>query len=222
MLHGMSRRFWAEALSTAVYVKNRSPAAAVPGKTPFEALHGHVPNVEHLREFGSVCYSHIPRDERKKIDPKSRRCLFLGYGDTVKGYRLYDEVKKKVIYSRDVRFEEKRIIIDESFDEENDPQEEVIPGDENIPQGGDFSKTEEKNELKTAIPEIETHDDATKEETGKRTKRKTKEPDRFGEWAYVAKDPVSYKQAMKSDDKEKWKTAMETKFSLYKKMMFEI
>ena len=49
---------------------------------------------------------HIPKDERKKLDSKSRRCIFLGYGVTTKGYRLYDPMKKKVCYSRDVIFME--------------------------------------------------------------------------------------------------------------------
>jgi len=40
--------FWAEALSTSVYVRNRSPTMAVRGMTPVEAWIGEKPNVEHL------------------------------------------------------------------------------------------------------------------------------------------------------------------------------
>ena len=36
----LPHRFWAEALSTAVYLRNRSPAMAVKGMTPFEAWTG--------------------------------------------------------------------------------------------------------------------------------------------------------------------------------------
>ena len=36
--------------------------------TPFEAWNGIKPNVSHLKTFGSICYSHIPKDERKKLD----------------------------------------------------------------------------------------------------------------------------------------------------------
>ena len=77
-------------LSTAVYLRNRSPSKAVEGMTPFEAYHGRKPSVENLRAFGCVCYAHIAKDERKKLDPVARRCVLVGYGTEVKGYRLYD------------------------------------------------------------------------------------------------------------------------------------
>ena len=106
MLHQMPRKFWAEALSTAVYLKNKSPATAMPNMTPYEALNGAKPDVAHLRQFGSICYTHIPKDEREKLDPKAKKCIFLGYGDHVKGYRLFDESRSRVLYSRDVQFDE--------------------------------------------------------------------------------------------------------------------
>ena len=56
-------KFWAEALSTAVYLRNRSPTKSVEGMTPFEAWMGEKPNVEHLRTFGCVAYSHVAKDE---------------------------------------------------------------------------------------------------------------------------------------------------------------
>lgn len=35
----LSKRYWAEAISTAVYLKNRCPTRAIQGKTPYEAWH---------------------------------------------------------------------------------------------------------------------------------------------------------------------------------------
>ena len=46
------------------------------------------------------------KDERKKLDPTARKCIFLSYGNVTKGYRLYDPVKAFVIHSRDVIFDE--------------------------------------------------------------------------------------------------------------------
>ena len=42
----LPKRFWAKALSTAVYTRNRSPTKAVNGMTPFEAWTGEKPNVD--------------------------------------------------------------------------------------------------------------------------------------------------------------------------------
>ena len=74
-------------------------------KTPYEAWSGDRPNVKHLRVFGCIAYAHVPKDERKKLDSKSRKCILLGYGAEIKGYRLYVE-RPKVLHSRDVIFDE--------------------------------------------------------------------------------------------------------------------
>ena len=49
---------------------------------------------------------HIPKENRSKIDDKSMKCNFMGYVDGELGYHLWDLVKKKVIRSRDVVFNE--------------------------------------------------------------------------------------------------------------------
>ncbi|XP_063370326.1 uncharacterized protein LOC134658603 [Cydia amplana] len=49
---GLDNRFWAEALMTAVYLKNRSPTSALSGHTPLEKLTGLKPNLSHLHTFG--------------------------------------------------------------------------------------------------------------------------------------------------------------------------
>ena len=64
----ISHTFWAEALSTAVYLRNRSITKAVYGKTPYEALTGEKPDVEHLRTFGCMAFAHVAKDERQKLD----------------------------------------------------------------------------------------------------------------------------------------------------------
>lgn len=64
------------------------------------------PNVEHFRVFGCVCHVHVPAVKRTKLDEKSHKCVLLGLSNESKGYRLYDPVTKKIIVSRDVKFEE--------------------------------------------------------------------------------------------------------------------
>ena len=89
-------RFWAEALSTAAYLINRSPTKTLGDKTPFEAWYGKKPSVKHLKVFGCAAYSHVAKDERKKLDPKAKKCSFLGYAAQRKGYRLYDTEKSSI------------------------------------------------------------------------------------------------------------------------------
>ena len=69
----LPKKVWAESVSTAVYLRNRCPTKAVKGKTLYEALYGKKPNVNHLRVFGCDAYTHIPKDERSKLDSKARK-----------------------------------------------------------------------------------------------------------------------------------------------------
>jgi hypothetical protein len=53
-----------------------------------------------------VAYAKIPDARRTKLDDKSEKCIIVGYGDRMMGYKLYNPIIKKVIMSRDVIFEE--------------------------------------------------------------------------------------------------------------------
>ncbi|KAM1503465.1 hypothetical protein ACFX15_027859 [Malus domestica] len=108
MLHekGMSYQFWAEAVHTAVYLLNRCPTKALDKRTPFESYSGRKPGIAHLKIFGSVCYVHVPMNLRHKLECNSHKCVFVGYGTSEKGYRLFDPITSKIILSRDVVFDE--------------------------------------------------------------------------------------------------------------------
>uniref|UniRef100_A0A2N9J5Y1 CCHC-type domain-containing protein n=1 Tax=Fagus sylvatica TaxID=28930 RepID=A0A2N9J5Y1_FAGSY len=66
--------FWAEAVDMACYIINRSPRVALDEES----------------------------EDRSKLDPKSKKCIFLGFKKGVKGYKLWDPVAQKVVISRDV------------------------------------------------------------------------------------------------------------------------
>ena len=96
--------FWAEACSTAVYLHNRSPTTALNDQTPFECLFGRRPDISQLKVSGCVSYVHISDNQRRKLDVKAHKAIFVGYPPGVKGYKLYDLEKKKFAISRDVQF----------------------------------------------------------------------------------------------------------------------
>jgi len=102
----LPKQFWAEAVNTAVYILNRSPTKAILNTTPYEAWFNRKPNVDHFRVFGCIAYSHIPKENREKLDGKGEKCIFIGYSNESKGYRLYNPETKKMIISRDVIFDE--------------------------------------------------------------------------------------------------------------------
>jgi hypothetical protein len=91
LAHVADKRLWAEACSTAVYLKNLLPHAHLQKKTPFEALYKRKPTITHLRPFGSLCYIHIYEDERlagSKLYPRAELATFVGYTDSISIYRV--------------------------------------------------------------------------------------------------------------------------------------
>jgi hypothetical protein len=102
--------FYADAQLTACYIHNRVIHSNAT-KTPFELLFNRKPDISHLRVFGSVCYAHVPIEQRNKLEPSGVKCRFIGYdddglSDAVKGYKLLRLSDYTVFYSRDVVFNE--------------------------------------------------------------------------------------------------------------------
>jgi hypothetical protein len=110
MLHDQSLPLylWAEACATAVYLQNRSPHRILGKMTPEEAFTGRRPDVEHIRIFGCSTFSHVPSERRTKLDPTAQQGILVGYSEVSKAYRIYIPPLRKVVVSRDVRFEEDR------------------------------------------------------------------------------------------------------------------
>jgi hypothetical protein len=64
------------------------------------------PNVSHSCAFGSATWAHISDEKRKALQPKSEKCIFVGYSEDVKGYILLQPHCNEIIIRRDVKFDE--------------------------------------------------------------------------------------------------------------------
>ena len=82
---------------TVTYVINKSPSSPLDKDIPQRMWTGKDVSYRHLKVFGSLAYAHVAKDKREKLDPKTRPCIFLGYGDDEFGIRLWNLVDKKVI-----------------------------------------------------------------------------------------------------------------------------
>ena len=199
----LSKCYWAEAVSTTVYLKNRCPTKAVQGMTPFEIWHEKKPMVDHLRVFGCDAYSHILKDERGKFATKARKCILLGYGEETKGYRLYDVEKKKVLYSRDVKFNEgAKNCRDDSQTVSTDDYKLIV----------NFSSEGEHETVQDVEDEQPIHDILPR-----RSIRQRIQPNYYGrEQSHLTETPTNFHDANASQDKVKWKVAMETEMKSLK------
>jgi len=66
---GLPKSLWGEAVSHAVYLKNRSSTRILDEKTPYEVFYGVKPNLRGLPEFGAKVWVHTP--EGSKLDGRS-------------------------------------------------------------------------------------------------------------------------------------------------------
>ena len=103
--------FWGYAAECFIYLKNRSPHAALPRSTPYQEWHRKLPDLTNLRVFGYDCWVYIPGAVRRrqgrghKLLPKSRPMIFIGYSDKFKAWRCFDTLTKQVVFSCNVRFD---------------------------------------------------------------------------------------------------------------------
>ena len=168
------------------------------GKTSFQAWTGKKPNVGHLRDFGCAAYAHVAKDERQKLDTKSRKCVLLGYGTERKGYGLYDPSRERVYYSRDVVFDE---------------SSGGIEREQSVPERSSERCVEldfHDGEKQVADKEHTTEEGA--EPVVRRSNQEKKAPDYYGDWASVTDAELTeptVKDALSSLDKAKWMSAME-------------
>ena len=214
------QKLWAEAVSTAVYLRNRCPTSSFPGATPYERWFGEKPDVDHLRIFGCSVYVHVPDEKRQKLDPKAFKGVFVGYPSGTKGYKIFEPKSEKMFRSRDVSF------LEDSFNsillsttENEDPLSMNIPPLPTKP--SDAEKTAE-TAAESVIFNFNNVSDEFEEESAEeddadpvadRIQRIRRPPNRFGEWATIAAvstngDPRTFKQAMKSEQSTKWSEAM--------------
>ena len=65
-----------------------------------------------MKIFSCLAFAHIPNTERKKLDTKAKKAIFVGYGDAhgYKAYRLYNPNTNTFFSSRSVLFDEDNIL----------------------------------------------------------------------------------------------------------------
>ncbi|KAL0366821.1 UNVERIFIED_CONTAM: Retrovirus-related Pol polyprotein from transposon RE1 [Sesamum radiatum] len=102
----LPKRFWGEAVLTATYILNRLPSSILGWKSPFEMLYQKEPTISILRVFGCLCYATNVSPHKHKFDSRATKCIFLGYSQTQKAYKVYDIAAKVILTSRDVVFHE--------------------------------------------------------------------------------------------------------------------
>ena len=223
----LPKSFWAEAVSKACYLINRSPSMAIEKKTPLEVWSDTPGNYSELRIFGCPAYSHV---DNGKLEPRSLKCIFLGFKPGVKGYKLWCPELKKVIVSRDVIFDEVSMLSDLSSNLSPDEvkqkssmqvEVEIDSGSKSETSSQPLSQTQDSPVSMPSQPQYSIARD--------RPRREVRPPQRFAEADLVAyalnvaedvdfnQEPSTYKEAVNCDDSSKWMIAMQEEMKLLHK-----
>ncbi|GJZ80925.1 retrovirus-related pol polyprotein from transposon TNT 1-94 [Tanacetum coccineum] len=103
---GLPKMFWEDSVTTTAYLINRGPFVPLGFQITKEEWQGKEVSLAHLRVFGCDSYVKVKDVARDKLDAKSVKCKFIGYGSDEIGYRFWDSKSHKVVRSRDVTFNE--------------------------------------------------------------------------------------------------------------------
>ncbi|RYA47095.1 hypothetical protein DD606_23800, partial [Enterobacter cloacae complex sp. GF14B] len=206
--------FWAEAVSTAVHLVNRSPSKVLQkDSVPEMVWSGKMPSYKHLRVFGCEAYTHVPKEFRNKLEPKSRKCIFLGYGNSGEmGYRLWDPESRKVVRSNDVHFNESKY---HSKPERVEEIRRVVFQEDGPARARQNVRAQEEQGQDRVEPQVVAEPEPP---IVRRSGRVTRPPDRFvPSMNYVmltdCNEPSCYKEAVQMKDSGNWQLAMQSEMT---------
>lgn len=236
----LSKKYWAEAVNTAVYLVNRLPCKGLENCTPEEGWSGRKPTLKHLKVFGCKAIVQIPKEKRKKLDAKGKELLFVGYSDKSKAYRFIDPKTYEITINRNAVFFETNFLEDDKekensvfyipFEQEIDVHQSNM--NENDSESETFYSEEEEvtsqNTSNSPITLSDTSeniasDDIMLEEVNsnvhaenlRRSSRIRKVPSRFANVVtnLNVKEPTTVQEALSGPQAKFWKNAMEEEYN---------
>ncbi|KAK2389954.1 secreted RxLR effector protein [Trifolium repens] len=210
--------FWGHALLTAAYTLNRVPSKKV-DKTPYEIWSGKRPHMSYMKIWG--CEVYVKRQLSTKLEPRSDKCLFVGYPKETKGYYFYNPTEGKVFVARTGVFLE-REFISKGISGRNVELEE-------IQEPPTIGQTMEEHEREPQ--DVVEEQPAQVEQVQRRSNRIRHEPERYGYLITEQGDvllmdqdePVSYQEAITGPESEKWLEAMKSEIdSMYTNQVWNL
>lgn len=96
--------YWGECVLVATHLINHTPTPILQNKTPIEILSSKPPSYTHIRVFSCLCYAHVQTSD--KFASRSIKCVFIGYPQGKKGWKILDLETHTIFTSRDVKFDE--------------------------------------------------------------------------------------------------------------------
>ncbi|GKE06645.1 retrotransposon protein, putative, ty1-copia subclass [Tanacetum coccineum] len=215
----LPKSFWGYALESAACMLNMVPTKKVE-RMPYEIWHRKAPKLSYLRVWG--CEALVKRDAPDKLDPRSIKCIFVGYPKETMVYYFYYQLENKIFVAQNAEFFEKNLIVQEASrshgllkSNRSDEGLELIQEKDTQP-----SKNTSKEHNEVAPTEVEPQNVGV---PIRRSARIPQAPDRYGFYVDVEEhelgdlnEPPNYKFALSDPEFDKWLEAMNTKMQSIK------
>lgn len=213
----LPKQLWPYAVMSSVYIRNRCYNHRF-NKTPYEVITGSKPNLANMHIFGTVCYAYV--QDKKKLDPRSEKSIFVGYDKGSTSYLVYFPEKHVIRKYRCVKFTDK-FEVGKPTDTSsicNDDEMIVTPHqvDENMgnqPEVPNAPENQDKAPSATKYPERKRERPQYYGHSVENNEQINDDDDQINstlDYAYkIAGVPSSYQEAIMSPDSNKWQKAME-------------
>ncbi|GJR50023.1 retrotransposon protein, putative, ty1-copia subclass [Tanacetum coccineum] len=200
-----TKSFWDYALESAARILNMVPTKKV-DKTPYEIWHGQAPKLSYLKVWG--CEALVKRDtltKPDKLEPRSFKCIFIGYPKETMGYSFYNPSENKIFVARNAEFFESNLLDQEASGSLEDL--EIIQEEDTNP-SLDTSLNHEEDDQEIDEPQSDIN-------PIRRSTRTKRAPDRMCLYIDAEEhelgdlgEPANYKAALLDPESEKWLAAM--------------
>lgn len=96
--------YWGEAILYACVIRNHCPSSTLKSGTPSHLWTGRSPQNSEFQTFGAPVFAKIPEEKRRKLDPKSETCIYLGPAHNMKAHRVDSLTTRKIVNTRSCTF----------------------------------------------------------------------------------------------------------------------
>lgn len=141
--------------------------AVVNEKIPFEMWTGKKLNIKNLCIFDWDAFANASKYERRKLDSKTKKSILPGYSHRIKRCHLYYNEKWITFKGRDVKFNELGGGLNKNLSESKESEVEI-----------EFQPSVDMRGNKWLVEQ-------------KRWIRERRQPDWYGEWAYITQSKDS-------------------------------
>src|SRR5215216_2745156 len=217
--------FWGYALETAAFTLNRAPSKSIE-TTPYELWFGKKPKLLFLKVCG--CDAYVKKLQPDKLEPKSEKCVFIGYPKETIGYTFYHRSEGKIFIAKNGSFLEKDFLSKEVSGSKVELDEVIVPA----PELEGSSSQKSVPVMPTPLSEEANDDDhETSDQVTTELLRSTKArsaPEWYGNPILEVMlldhgEPTNYEEVMMSPDSAKWLQAMKSEMgSMYENKVWTL